>query len=215
MMGQLEDRLKERIDDVYGSVPKFAEAVGIPTSTIYTVLRRGVNAGSVSTVLPVLAALGIDSNWIIKNRLIEVGKSGSEFVDVPLLGSIAAGTPMEMVETDDTHPVPTKVMEQYPDAKLLKVKGSSMNRVLPDGCYALIDPCEDVDRDNQPYAVCVNGYDATIKRVHKLANGFELVPDSTDPTYKPHVYDYGEPGTETITVIGRVVYYVLPFDWGF
>ncbi len=215
MMGQLEDRLKERIDDVYGSVPKFAEAVGIPTSTIYTVLQRGVNAGSVSTVLPVLAALGIDSNWIIKNRLIEVGKSGSEFVDVPLLGSIAAGTPMEMVETDDTHPVPTKVMEQYPDAKLLKVKGSSMNRVLPDGCYALIDPCEDVDRDNQPYAVCVNGYDATIKRVHKLANGFELVPDSTDPTYKPHVYDYGEPGTETITVIGRVVYYVLPFDWGF
>lgn len=215
MMGQLEDRLKERIDDVYGSVPKFAEAVGIPTSTIYTVLRRGVNAGSVSTVLPVLAALGIDSNWIIKNRLIEVGKSGSEFVDVPLLGSIAAGTPMEMVETDETHPVPTKVMEQYPDAKLLKVKGNSMNRVLPDGCYALIDPCEDVERDNQPYAVCVNGYDATIKRVHKLANGFELVPDSTDPTYKAKVYDYGEPGTETVTVIGRVVYYVLPFDWGF
>lgn len=215
MMGQLEDRLKERIDDVYGSVPKFAEAVGIPTSTIYTVLRRGVNAGSVSTVLPVLAALGIDSNWIIKNRLIEVGKSGSEFVDVPLLGSIAAGTPMEMVETEDTHPVPTKVMEQYPDAKLLKVKGSSMNRVLPDGCYALIDPCEDVERDNQPYAVCVNGYDATVKRVHKLANGFELVPDSTDPTYKAKVYDYGEPGTETVTVIGRVVYYVLPFDWGF
>ena len=214
-MGQLEDRLKERIDDVYGSVPKFAESVGIPTSTIYTVLRRGVNAGSVSTVLPVLAALGIDSNWIIKNRLIEVGKSGSEFVDVPLLGSIAAGTPMEMVETDETHPVPTKVMERYPDAKLLKVKGSSMNRVLPDGCYALIDPCEDVERDNQPYAVCVNGYDATVKRVHKLANGFELVPDSTDPTYKAKVYDYGEPGTETVTVIGRVVYYVLPFDWGF
>ena len=214
-MGQLEDRLKERIDDVYGSVPKFAESVGIPTSTIYTVLRRGVNAGSVSTVLPVLAALGIDSNWIIKNRLIEVGKSGSEFVDVPLLGSIAAGTPMEMVETDETHPVPTKVMERYPDAKLLKVKGSSMNRVLPDGCYALIDPCDDVERDNQPYAVCVNGYDATIKRVHKLANGFELVPDSTDPTYKAKVYDYGEPGTETVTVIGRVVYYVLPFDWGF
>lgn len=215
MMGQLEDRLKERIDDVYGSVPKFAEAVGIPTSTIYTVLRRGVNAGSVSTVLPVLAALGIDSNWIIKNRLIEVGKSGSEFVDVPLLGSIAAGTPMEMVETEDTHPVPTKVMEQYPDAFLLTVRGQSMNRILPDGCYALVDPCDDVERDNQPHAVCVNGYDATIKRVHKLANGFELVPDSTDPTYKAKVYDYGEQGTEEITVIGRVVYHVLPFDWSY
>lgn len=214
-MGQLEDKLKELIKRRYGGVPKLAEETGLPASSIYSVLRAGISGGSVNTVLPILAALGIDSNWIIKNRLIEVGKSGSEFVDVPLLGSIAAGTPMEMVETEDTHPVPTKVMEQYPDAKLLKVKGSSMNRVLPDGCYALVDPCEDVERDNQPYAVCVNGYDATIKRVHKLANGFELVPDSTDPTYKPHVYDYGEPGTETVTVIGRVVYYVLPFDWGF
>ena len=214
-MGKLEDELKGMIDFRYGGVPKFAEEVGLSKNTIYSVLRNGINGGSINTVLPILAALGIDSNWIIKNRLIEVGKSGSAFVDVPLLGSIAAGTPMEMVETEATHPVPTKVMEQYPDAKLLKVKGSSMNRVLPDGCYALIDPCEDVERDNQPYAVCVNGYDATIKRVHKLANGFELVPDSTDPTYKPKVYDYGEPGTETITVIGRVVYYVLPFDWGF
>ena len=214
-MGVLEDKLKERIEFFYGSIPKFAKEIGMSPQTIYSVLKAGISGGSVNTVLPILAALGIDSNWIIKNRLIEVGKSGSEFVDVPLLGSIAAGTPMEMVETEDTHPVPTKVMEQYPDAKLLKVKGSSMNRVLPDGCYALIDPCEDVERDNQPYAVCVNGYDATIKRVHKLANGFELVPDSTDPTYKAKVYDYGEPGTETVTVIGRVVYYVLPFDWGF
>lgn len=214
-MGKLEDELKSMIEFRYGGVPKFAEKVGLSKNTIYSVLRNGINGGSINTVLPILAALGIDSNWIIKNRLIEVGKSGSEFVDVPLLGSIAAGTPMEMIETEDTHPVPTKVMEQYPDAKLLKVKGNSMNRVLPDGCYALVDPCEDVERDNQPYAVCVNGYDATIKRVHKLANGFELLPDSTDPTYKPKVYDYGEPGTEEITVIGRVVYHMLPFDWSY
>lgn len=137
------------------------------------------------------------------------------FVDVPLYGSIAAGTPIEMIEVDDTHPVPTAVMDEHPDAFLLTVKGQSMNRILPDGCYALIDPCEEIEHDNQPHAVCVNGYDATIKRVHKLANGFELVPDSTDPTYKPKVYDYGEPGTEEITVIGRVVYHVLPFDWSY
>ena len=67
----------------------------------------------------------------------------------------------------------------------------------------------------QPYAVCVNGFDATVKRVRTLSNGFELVPDSTDPTYKPTVYDYGEPDTETVTVIGRVVWYTLPFEWRF
>ena len=56
---------------------------------------------------------------------------------------------------------------------------------------------------------------ATIKRVHKLANGFELIPDSTDPTYKSTIYDYGEEGTETITIIGRVVWHCVPFDWDY
>lgn len=214
-MGKLEDDIKERIEYCYGSIPKFAKEIEMSPQTIYTVLKSGIGGGSVNTVLPILTKLGIDSNWIIKNRLIEVGKSGNDFVDVPLYGSIAAGTPIEMVEVEGTHPVPAKVCDRYPDAFLLKVEGDSMNRILPDGCYALVDPCKTVEDNGKPYAVCVNGYDATIKRVRKLNNGFELVPDSTDPTYTIQTFNYNDPGTETITVIGKVVYYVLPFDWGF
>lgn len=147
----------------------------------------------------------------------------SDFVEVPIYGSIAAGTPIEMIEIEDTFPIARSIIERLNGFTedgdlslfLLKVKGESMNRILPNGCYAVIKPCNEIDRDNQPYAICVNGYDATIKRVHKLANGFELVPDSTDPTYRPQIFDYNEPGTEIITIIGRVIYYVLPFDWGF
>lgn len=216
MMGQLEDELRELIKTRFDGVPKFAEKIGEPPTSVYGALSRGMKNTRTELTDKIYRGLNVDMNSVSFSTfhgLKILGESSSDFMDVPLLGSIAAGTPMEMVETDETHPVPTKVMERYPDAKLLKVKGSSMNRVLPDGCYALIDPCEDVERDNQPYAVCVNGYDATIKRVHKLANGFELVPDSTDPTFKPKVYDYGDEGTEEITVIGRVVYHVLPFDW--
>ena len=214
-MGKLEDELKEIIDFRYGGVPKFANEIGIPKSTIYTVLKNGISGGSVSTVLTMLSKLGIDSNWILKNRLIEVGGEPDEFYDCPLYGSIAAGTPIEMVEVEDTFPVPSEMHHRYPDAFLLRVEGESMNRVLPNGCMALVDPCDTVEYDGEPYAVCVNGYDATIKRVRTLANGFELDPDSTDPTYKPIIYDYGVEGTETITVIGRVVWYCVPFDWGF
>lgn len=135
------------------------------------------------------------------------------FVDVPLYGSIAAGTPIEMIAVDDTHPIPECVRDAHPGCFLLRVVGESMNRVLPNGSYALVEPCEDVVHDGKPYAVCVNGFDATIKRVRKLANGFELIPDSTDPTYRPVVYDYGMEGTEEITVIGRVVWYCIPFDF--
>lgn len=63
------------------------------------------------------------------------------------------------------------------------------------------------------YAVCVNGYKATIKRVRKLANGVELVPDSHDPTQRPIVFDYADDDAEEVTVIGRVVWATMPFDY--
>ena len=139
----------------------------------------------------------------------------AQFIDVPLFGSIAAGTPIEMMSVDDTHPIPVKVREKHPNSFLLKVEGESMNKILPNGCYALIDPCSEITRDNDPYAICVNGFNATIKRVKKLANGFQLVPDSTDPTYPIQTFNYNEPNTEEITVIGKVVWYCIPFDWEF
>jgi repressor LexA len=137
------------------------------------------------------------------------------YIDIPVLSSIAAGQPIDLENVDDTFPIPERLHMRYPDAFLYRVEGDSMNRILPNGCYAVVEPCRDVKHDGKPYAVCVNGYAATIKRVKKLANGFQLVPDSTDPTYRPRTYDYNEPGTETITVIGEVVYYVLPYDWTF
>lgn len=144
-----------------------------------------------------------------------IGETISGWIEVPLYGSIAAGTPIEMDAADGTHEIPAKVHERYPDAFLLKVEGDSMNRIIPNGSYALVNPCKEVIHNGKPHAVCVNGYDATIKRVNQLNNGFELVPDSTDPTYTKEVYNYNDPKDEKITIIGEVVYYVLPFDWGF
>lgn len=66
-----------------------------------------------------------------------------------------------------------------------------------------------------PYVVCVNGYNVTVKRVRRLHDGFELVLDSNDPTCLPAVCDFNDPQTEQVTVIGGVVYYVFPYDWGF
>lgn len=167
-------------------------------------------------------ALGIEEDDLLSDkygmaakRKVKFGTKGSapDFTDVPLYGAIAAGTPIEMITVEDNFPIPTKVHEKHPDAFLLRVVGESMNKILPNGCYALVAPCEDVEANGQPYAVCVNGNDATIKRVDKLANGFRLKPDSNDPTYAEQTYNYNEPGTEEITVIGRVVYHVMPFDW--
>ena len=218
-METLEEAIKRLIKLNFGSIPKFADRIGIPTTSIYSALERGMANTRTELTDKIYRALNID--WDTARlgddyKALKVKKPDtSGFTDVPLYGAIAAGTPIEMMEVEDTQPVPVRVHERYPEAFLLKVEGESMNRCLPNGCYALVDPCKEVEVNGAPYAVCVNGYDATIKRVRKLSNGFELVPDSTDPTYAAKTFNYNEPDTQTITVIGKVVYYVLPFDWEF
>lgn len=219
-MESIEDAIKRLIKEKYGSIPKFAKAIGLPASSIYSSLERGIANTRTELSDKIYRSLNID--WETAKLddnyqclKLKVATPDTNMVDVPLYGAIAAGTPIEMTPVENTQPIPAKVHELHPNAFLLKVEGNSMNRVLPNGSYALIDPCKTVEHDGAPYAVCVNGYDATIKRVRKLNNGFQLVPDSTDPTYETKTYNYNEPETQTITVIGRVVYYVLPFDWEF
>lgn len=197
------------------SQQKLAEMIGTTQQQIAR-YESGNNDVKASVLIKLSGALDVTLSYLLGLKDADnEAKAEDQFVDVPLYGSIAAGTPIEMMEVEDTFPVPARMHDAHPEAFLLKVEGESMNRILPNGCYALVDPCETVEENGAPYAVCVNGYDATIKRVRKLNNGFELVPDSTDPTYPVQTYNYNEPGTETITVIGRVVYYVLPFDWSF
>lgn len=134
---------------------------------------------------------------------------------VPLYGSIAAGVPLAIIPVEDTFPIPIEVHKRYPNAFLLRVSGESMNHVLPDGSYALVDPDQNEIKSTAAYALCVADGDATIKRIKRLANGIELLPDSKDPTFKPVIFDFEDNSPEEITIIGRVVWMMLPFDWEF
>lgn len=207
------NRLKELRGDL--SQAKFAKPLGLSQQN-YGNYERGEQRINQELLTKICKTYKCTTEWLLGLDNVKTFVIPEmQFVEVPLYGSIAAGVPIEMIEVHDIFPIPAKVHEKYPKAFLLEVKGTSMDKVLPDGCYALVNPCDDVDVDNKPYAVCVNGYDATIKRVRRLANGIELAPYSTDPTHKPKVYDYGEEGTEEITIIGRVVYHVLPYDWDY
>lgn len=196
------------------SQQQLADAIGATQQTIQR-YESGARDIKSSVIIKLSEALGVTISYLLGLESEPDARAGADMEDVPMYGSIAAGTPMEMLTVDGTYPIPSRIRRRYPNAFLLKVEGDSMNRILPNGCYALIDPGQKADCNGAPYAVCVNGYDATIKRVRQLNNGFELVPDSNDPTYLKKTYNHNEPDTEEITVIGRVVYYVLPYDWSF
>ena len=134
--------------------------------------------------------------------------------ELRVYGKIAAGTPIDMEEGDYGFPCPSYLLKKHPKAFYLEIDGESMNNVLPNGSLALVDPAlKDHHINGNIYALCINGYSATTKRVRFLENGVELIPDSKDPTFHAQVYDRSVEGTESITIIGEVVWYSIPFDF--
>lgn len=137
----------------------------------------------------------------------------SDMAPVPLLGSISTDTPIEMINVEETYDIPSEIHDKYPQAFLLKVVDDSMNRVLPNGCYALINPYKEAIESMKAYAVCVDDFDATIQRVKPLSNGYELIPDSIDPTFRPQIFDFNEVDAQSVSIIGEVIWYLVPFGF--
>lgn len=218
-METLEEAIERLIKENYGGVPKFAEKIDVPPTTIYNALRRGMANTRTETTDRIYRELNIDWDTAklhgfrgLKLKGDAKNPTGPQFVDVPLLGSIAAGKPIDMMESDGRFPAPLPIIERHPRSFFLRVEGDSVNRRIPDGYVALVDPDDREPNERDIFAVCVNGYSATLKHVRKLANGYELVPDSYDPTQRPIVFDYGEEGTDEVTIIGKVIWAAVPFD---
>lgn len=189
---------------------------GIPLGTIRR-WEQGQNDPDLNSLIQLVKLYDVSLDSILE---IEVAgdnsvncNRNSRMTSVPLLSGITATDSTETINSDETYDIPTDIYERFPQAFLLKVEDDSMNRVLPNGCYALINLCQEASKSMKAYAVCVNGFDATIKRVKPLSNGYEFIPDSIDPTYRPQIFDFNEIDTQPVSIIGEVVWYLVPFGF--
>ena len=65
----VEQELKEYILGKFKSVRAFSESTGIPYSTIDSILKRGIGGSSVSNVIRICKALGIDADALGDGKL--------------------------------------------------------------------------------------------------------------------------------------------------
>lgn len=189
---------------------ELARLIGAEKQSIYSWLKMK-SFPSANNLQKIVDVLHVSSDDLLTNP--DKTKSRDGYVDIPLLGSIAAGTPIEMLPINDSFPCPESLALNYNRLFWLNLKGSSVDRIIPDGYHVLIAPDIKTGSERDLFAVCVNGYDATVKHVRKLENGFELLPDSHDPTYRPRIFDFNDPETEDVTIIGKVVWAAMPFKF--
>jgi repressor LexA len=120
-------------------------------------------------------------------------------MEVPLMGRIAAGIPIESIE--DTPPpiaVPGQMLSGSGRHYALEVKGDSMiDAGINDGDVVVIRETNSANNGDIVVAQ-VEGYEATLKRFKR--NGDTIVLEAANPAYDPRVLPAGH-----VKVQGRLV----------
>ncbi len=130
----------------------------------------------------------------------------NKVVMLPLVGSIAAGVPIEAQEhIEDMIPVPYEMVRNVDKAFLLRVRGDSMigDGILPRD-LVVIKPQKTANHGDLVAAML--GDEATVKRIHFDANmNVKLMP--SNPAYQPIEVD-----REDSMVIGKVVGLIRDYE---
>lgn len=128
-------------------------------------------------------------------RGIEIPQN-NEMVSIPLKGFIAAGAPIEVIEEYETITVPKNLLAKSGDHFALRVSGNSMiQEGIFDGDNVIIRKQNTADNGETVVAL-INGNEATLKKIYKVAGGFKLQP--ANPTIPAFI-------VQQIIVQGRVI----------
>lgn len=117
--------------------------------------------------------------------------------ELPLLGRIAAGKPIEAVQTDETISLSDFVGSK--NVFVLKVRGDSMiDDHICDGDFVVVEKVNEA-RNGETVVALVDSSDATLKRFYLEKNGkVRLQP--ANPSLSPMIYEAAQ-----VQIQGRVI----------
>ena len=190
MSAQRADEILEFIKDYIAeenmapSVREICDGVGIrSTSTVHRYLHRLEEEGRIRM------ATG-------KNRAIVITEEPEETQGIPLVGTVAAGTPITAIEniTDYIEFDPPKSYEGKLFA--LRVRGESMINIgILDGDIVIVEQTP-VAENGEVVVALVDRCEATVKTFYKEHGHYRLQPENDD--MEPIIVD-------EVEILGKVV----------
>lgn len=185
-----------KVDLTTRQVRIFAEAFGVTASE----LMGDDGVSHKTTVFTISQDVAKAMQRIRDNAMAEAGIAYSRVI--PVYSRVAAGIPLEasgeIVDAEEIPVALAKTGEYFG----LKVQGNSMEPKVSDGDTVIVRKQNDAENGDL-VVVMVNGSDATLKRLKKLANGIMLI--SSNPAFDPIVYTADEVKTLPVQIVGKVV----------
>jgi repressor LexA len=175
------------------AVREIGEAVGLSSpSTVHSHLSALVKGGYIRKDPTKPRAIEV-----IDDGNVHTGLQRAPVRDVPLVGRIAAGSPILAEEDiDEIYPLPTEIVGNEP-VFMLSVRGDSMvDAGILDGDYVVVRRQPDAP-DGRIIAALIDGEEATVKRLQRMDG--RVVLKSENPHYPPMVFSDG------VEILGVVV----------
>ena len=195
----VNERIKQRRQQLGLNVNDIAEALGISRATLYRYESHEIEKLPISIIEPLAVTLGMTPTELMGWE--EAGFDGHR--RIPLVGTIACGSPILAEEN----------VEEYIAAPIgceadfaLRCRGDSMIRArICNGDIVFIH--SQPDCNNGEIAAVLIGDEATLKRIYKQPDAITLMPENSE--YSPLVYRKEQ--LNEIKILGKAVGFLSYF----
>jgi len=136
-----------------------------------------------------------------ESRAIEIlpSEAAPRAVELPLLGRVAAGFPIEALESNETFCVPDSMIGRGGNHYVLRVRGNSMvDEQIKDGDFVVVNQRERADNGEMVIAL-INGTSATVKKYYRERDGRIRLQPANETMQPIYVHE------NDITIQGIVV----------
>lgn len=195
-------RIKERRKELGYTVDQLAELLNKNRTTVYRYENGNIENLPHTVLKPIAEALHTTPGYLITGEKVDETKLKKKGIAIPVLGHVAAGIPIEMIEDIiDTEEIPED-MARHGEFFALKIKGDSMTPSINNSDVVIVRQQEDAENGDIVIAT-VNENDAVCKRLKKYSDGISLI--SLNPAYEPLYFNNSEIQEAPVKIIGKVV----------
>ncbi len=202
---EIKDILSQRRKELNMTMKQVADKVGVSEGTISRWESGKIADMRRDKIMAYAQALNISPAIIMgwdnvdpssTSKSIHAGKR------IPVLGSVAAGIPIDAIEDVLDWEDISEDMAKTGEFFGLRIKGDSMQPRIVEGDIVIVRQQPDAD-SGDVVIVQVNGDKATCKRLAKYSSGISLI--SFNPAYEPMNYTNEQIERLPVTIIGKVV----------
>lgn len=162
--------------------------------------ENGIQEPIYTVVVNLADFFNVSVDYLSGNAKSEPASVG---VKIPVLGTVAAGIPIEAIENIIDYEEIPEEMARTGEFFALKIKGDSMAPRILDGDVVIVRKQSDVDSGDIAI-VLINGDEATVKCLKKQSDGIILTAYNID-VWEPKYYSKKDIQTLPVAVLGKVV----------